>query len=115
MREQPPSDTDEEGDEVVRSGSCFAEYHFALVGNGCDVYYLPLGRGVAIDREYAGELKEGSSQAVPLRKAHQTPMVSSVKALIVGFDLGEGITVPNITKFGSSMGKFSGHNITSLL
>ena len=102
-RHQDREDEDEEG--LASADDCFRDYHFMVVAYGCDLYYVPLGMGLASFRDYGGEHLEGSTQAVLLRKAHQTPLTSSVRAIVLGFTVGPGINVPNITKFGAAVGR----------
>ena len=101
-REEVELDDD---DDVESAEQCFRNFHFMVAAHGCDLFYVSFGMGLAVYRDYGGEVLEASSQAVVLRKAHQTPLTASIRAIILGFNLGPSISVPNMTRFGSAMGR----------
>ena len=105
VRQPRSSEKDADDDDIAFVGSCDQAYHFAVAAYACDLHYIPLGRGVATEREYRGDMREGSSQSVILHKARKTPLGTAVQAIVLGFSLGDDVHVPNMTKFGTNMGR----------
>ena len=114
VRSRPSAEPDEDG--VIEGDSCLPEYVFAVAAYRCDLYYSPLGRGVLTTRTIGGIDRGASSQAVLLKKNHHSPLMVSPDALVVGYDLGLSVTMPNLTAFDRPMGNLKpAARITSAL
>ena len=89
---QPPvfnrDDEAQEDEGTVEMASCIGEYVFAVAAFRCDLYYVPLGRGLLAMRVIGGISQGASTQAMMLKKNHHTPFATSPDALVLGFDLG---------------------------